>query len=179
MFLQNLYAEIIRHKKTKTFVNCCVKFFCICSIHQHIVIWVDGAGPQCSFHFLLITQRKPMTSLARGAESGFLISQNDFFFHEVSPENYVVKSRWAHNRPQSKNWGRGRRLRLRCLWAAVFACRGTTGLRYITAVTPEDRNKTRKSWQFLVHSDVHRCRSHCGLEGAGQKQNVFSGPKDT
>lgn len=128
-------------------MHCCVNIFCACSIHWHIVIWVDGAGPQCGFHFLLITQRKPMTSLARGAESGFLINQNDFFFPGchgrimLSSQGELTTGR---NRTNATKWGRSRRLRLVCLWAAVFACRDTTGLRYITAVTPEDSSESKR-----------------------------------
>lgn len=165
-------------------MHCCAKIFCVCSVHQHIVIWVDVAGPQRSFHFLLITQRKPMTSLARGAESGFLINQNDFFFHGVSQENYVVKSRWAHNRPQSKKFNKmsqeppakaspslGSGVCLQRHHRAEIYNSGNAG-------GQQRVKETRKSWRFLVYSGAHCCRSHCRLEGAGQNENVFSGPKD-
>lgn len=119
-------------------------------------------GLQCGFHFLLITQRKPMTSLALGAENCFLINQNDF--SSVSQENYIVKSRWArtsHHGGNATKWGSSLRRGLLFSGQQCLPVETPQRPRYTTVVTLEDNRESEKQ-EWVGSLLLRRCRSTAG-----------------
>lgn len=81
-----------------------------------------------------------------------------FFFYEVSHENYVVKSRWAHNRPQSKKcnkmWQRLPAKASLSLGSSVCLLRHHRAEIYNSSNAGGQQRvkETRKSWPFLTHT---------------------------
>lgn len=101
------------------------------------------------------------------------------FFPGVSRENYVVKSRWAHNQPQSNKCNKMRQKppAKACLSLGSSVCLPRHHRAEIynsgNAGGQQRVKETRKSWQFLVHSGVRRCRSY-RLGGAKNKKILCS-----
>lgn len=102
------------------------------------------------------------------------------FFPGVSRENYVVKPRWAHNRPQSNKCNKMRQKppAKDCLSLGSSVCLPRHHRAEIynsgNAGGQQRVKETRKSWQFLVHSGVRRCRSYSRLGVAKKKKNYLS-----
>lgn len=147
-FANSLERRCKKEKKDFWFMHCSLKVSCTYSVHWHILTTSRRWGLQCAFHFLLITQRKPMTSLALGAENCFLINQNDF--SSVSQENYIVKSRWActsHHGGNATKWGSSLRRGLLFSGQRCLPVETPQRPRYITVVTLEDnRESERQEW---------------------------------